>query len=102
MPWYNRGRIEPGKLGKSAMPAVVSSTGKAKAFPRYYESHARHVRAVSTCRIEHVELKSRTLLVTDGVADYARLDSVEELLAVKWRVKESSAPNFIAFTVIGM
>jgi hypothetical protein len=51
MPWYNSGRIEPAKLGE---PVVVSSTGKAESFPRYYESHALHVRAVSTWRIENV------------------------------------------------
>jgi len=54
MPWYNSGRIEPGKLRKPALSVLVSSTGKAEAFPRYYESRAVHVRAVSTCRIEHV------------------------------------------------
>ena len=52
MPWYNSDRIEPGKMGEPALAVVVNSTGKAEAFPPYYESHALHVRAVSTCRID--------------------------------------------------
>jgi hypothetical protein len=39
MPWYNSDRIEPGEMGEPVLPVVVSSTGKAEAFPRYYEPY---------------------------------------------------------------